>query len=88
MKTATVWLLVALITTNMNIACALSSKELVKPGACPISALIPAKNCADRCSGDQSCPKIKKCCPTVCGHICIIPIFQVSIFLCFTFPLL
>jgi hypothetical protein len=26
MKTATVWLLVALITTNMNIACALSSK--------------------------------------------------------------
>ncbi|XP_032770115.1 WAP four-disulfide core domain protein 18-like [Rattus rattus] len=64
MKTATVLLLVALITMSMNMAYALfSSKKIVKPGACPMISPIPAGISVNQCSGDESCPKMKKCCP-------------------------
>ncbi|XP_051014685.1 WAP four-disulfide core domain protein 18-like [Acomys russatus] len=76
MRTATVWVLVALISVEM-IACALSSpKKLQKPGACPEPPPEGLGVCIDRCIDDKSCPKNQKCCSTGCGHHCSSPVFN------------
>nr|XP_021497142.1 WAP four-disulfide core domain protein 18-like [Meriones unguiculatus] len=78
MKTATVLVLVTLITVGMNIACALSSsKTTQKPGACPELPPNIFGICVERCSGDDSCPEEMKCCSNGCGHVCKSPVFKV-----------
>uniref|UniRef100_UPI00402BD72E WAP four-disulfide core domain protein 18-like n=1 Tax=Arvicanthis niloticus TaxID=61156 RepID=UPI00402BD72E len=80
MKTVTVLFLVALITVEMNISCALSStKKLEKPGACPKTSPGSIGICVEQCSGDETCPGKMKCCSNGCGHVCKIPVFK----LCF-----
>ncbi|XP_076791375.1 WAP four-disulfide core domain protein 18-like [Arvicanthis niloticus] len=79
MKTVTVLFLVALITVEMNISCALSStKKLEKPGACPKTSPGSIGICVEQCSGDETCPGKMKCCSNGCGHVCKIPVFKVS----------
>nr|XP_006995378.1 WAP four-disulfide core domain protein 18-like [Peromyscus maniculatus bairdii] len=86
MKTATILVLVALITMEMGKACALSSHgELQKPGACPKVPPSTGGTCNERCSGDDSCPRKMKCCSNGCGHVCMRPVFKLSIVLCLTF---
>ncbi|XP_021010369.1 WAP four-disulfide core domain protein 18-like, partial [Mus caroli] len=75
MKTATVLLLVALFTTNMNIFCALSSSKK-KPGSCPEHSPESLGICVDLCSGDGSCPGNLKCCSNGCGHACTRPVCE------------
>ncbi|XP_031210202.1 WAP four-disulfide core domain protein 18-like [Mastomys coucha] len=76
MKTATVFVLVALISMKMNIASALSnSKTFEKPGACPQLPPGTFGICVERCSGDGSCSGKMKCCSNGCGHVCKPPVF-------------
>ncbi|XP_076792267.1 WAP four-disulfide core domain protein 18-like [Arvicanthis niloticus] len=76
MKTATVLVLVALISMKMNIAWALpNSKTLEKPGACPKLPPNSFGTCDERCSGDESCSGKMKCCSNGCGHACKPPVF-------------
>ncbi|XP_076400110.1 WAP four-disulfide core domain protein 18-like [Peromyscus maniculatus bairdii] len=81
MKTATILVLVALITMEMGKACALSSHgELQKPGACPKVPPSTGGTCHERCSGDDSCPDKMKCCSNGCGHVCMRPVFKAAFF--------
>ncbi|XP_059126682.1 WAP four-disulfide core domain protein 18-like [Peromyscus eremicus] len=83
MKAATVLVLVALITMEMDKAYAMSShgapfffSELQKPGACPKWPLNTVGSCKKRCSGDESCPRKMKCCSNGCGYVCLRPVFK------------
>ncbi|CAH6775817.1 Wfdc17 [Phodopus roborovskii] len=88
MKTATVLVLVALITIVMDMTYALpSTKGLQKSGACPELLPNTAGICVEGCSGDEMCPGKMKCCSNGCGHVCKSPIFKVSIAPCLTFLL-
>nr|XP_034363543.1 WAP four-disulfide core domain protein 18-like [Arvicanthis niloticus] len=74
MKTATVLVLVALISMKMNIAWALPNSKK-KPGACPKLPPNSFGTCDERCSGDESCSGKMKCCSNGCGHACKPPVF-------------
>ncbi|KAL6074172.1 hypothetical protein STEG23_025655, partial [Scotinomys teguina] len=77
MKTATALVLVALITMEMNKACALSSpRKFQKPGTCPKPSPNTVGTCDKKCSGDESCPWKMKCCSIGCGHACKFPVFK------------
>ncbi|KAM7333980.1 hypothetical protein ACRRTK_007300 [Alexandromys fortis] len=90
MKTATVVVLLALITMEMDMACAqrYSPRGLQKPGACPKTPTAGVGPCLELCSGDDSCHGKMKCCNNGCGHICAVPVFEVSIAPCLPSPLL
>ncbi|XP_034360896.1 WAP four-disulfide core domain protein 18-like [Arvicanthis niloticus] len=77
MKTATVLFLVALISVEMNISCALSStKKLLKPGLCPKTSPGSGGLCIDQCLVDRSCPGKMKCCRNGCANVCKVPVFK------------
>ncbi|XP_036051168.1 WAP four-disulfide core domain protein 18-like [Onychomys torridus] len=79
MKTAIVFILVALIAMEIDKACALSSHERSqKPGACPKLPPNTVGTCNERCSGDETCPGKKKCCSNGCAHVCLRPVFKDS----------
>nr|BAE26196.1 unnamed protein product [Mus musculus] len=74
MKTATVFVLVALIFMTMTTAWALSNPK-EKPGACPKPPPRSFETCDERCTGDGSCSGNMKCCSNGCGHACKPPVF-------------
>ncbi|XP_028591503.2 WAP four-disulfide core domain protein 18-like [Podarcis muralis] len=43
-----------------------------KPGYCPTPD--GDGTCVEECSGDDSCPRDKKCCSNNCGHTCQTPL--------------
>uniref|UniRef100_A0A0G2K2L4 WAP domain-containing protein n=1 Tax=Rattus norvegicus TaxID=10116 RepID=A0A0G2K2L4_RAT len=74
MKPATIFVLIALISMNMNIASQSNSKT--KPGACPKVPTQSIATCDERCSGDDEvCPGKMKCCSNGSGHSCRPPVF-------------
>ncbi|XP_032770400.1 WAP four-disulfide core domain protein 18-like [Rattus rattus] len=74
MKPATIFVLVALISMNMNIARALSNSKS-KERACPKVPTQSIAACDEQCSGDEVCPGKMKCCSNGCGHSCRPPVF-------------
>ncbi|EDM05494.1 rCG35422 [Rattus norvegicus] len=59
---------------GMTMASVLSSqKTFKKPGACPRETPGSVQNRVLRCSGDESCPKEKKCCTLRHIRMCVAP---------------
>ncbi|EHB18676.1 Extracellular peptidase inhibitor [Heterocephalus glaber] len=81
MKTSTVLVLVAFVVMGMDMAYAWLPVHTTqqKRGACPEVRRGQFGICVEACSGDQSCPREKKCCSNGCGHVCTAPVFKVSI---------
>ncbi|KAM9596624.1 WAP four-disulfide core domain protein 18-like [Trichechus inunguis] len=81
MKTGIVLVLVVFITLGMEMACAIRPPTTGRgrPGVCPEVPKNVFGICVEECSGDESCPRGKKCCSNGCGHVCTSPVTRVSI---------